>query len=228
MSVDFSLILFIVGGGLVFSLYYVLVSVQQKRGGSRLHDIADETGYFPQFDEQGGRDDLWEWRHQNIPLRFYGGGAEHAFDHYFTRVSRVDVSSVEEIINWLLDCQYVADSVQFNKRDHWQHPVDFEHTRQGDCEDFALWAWRKLVELGYEAEFMVGKWVRGERIGTHAWVLLEHNGERFLFESTGRARERVLRPYEEAYLHYIPFASVDRALRKKVYNGLVHWIMKLT
>lgn len=169
---------------------------------------------------------LWNGRHQNIPLKFYGGGADRPFDYYFTGQSRVEVSSINDIITWLLGCEYVPDPVQFEKRDHWQHPVDFEKTRRGDCEDFALWAWRKLVELGHEAEFMVGKWVRGKRIGTHAWVLLEHEGNRYLFESTGRTPARVLRPHKDAMQQYIPFASVDRNLRKKVYNGIAHWILK--
>lgn len=170
--------------------------------------------------------ELWVGRHQNIPLKFYGGGSNHPFDYYFTRESSVEVSSVNDIVNWLLSCEYVPDHVQFRKRDHWQHPVDFEATRKGDCEDFALWAWRKLVELGHDAEFMVGKWIRGERIGTHAWVLLEHNGTRYLFESTGRTHTRVMRPHVEAMTHYIPFASVDRNMRKKVYNGIAHWILQ--
>jgi len=170
-------------------------------------------------------EELWNGRHQNIPLKFYGGGADHHFEYYFTRQSSVEVSSISDIVNWLLECEYVPDPVQFQKRDYWQHPVDFEGTRRGDCEDFSLWAWRKLVELGHEAEFMVGKWVRGERVGTHAWVLLEYEGNRYLFESTGRTHARVMRPHAEAFEHYIPFASVDRNLRKKVYNGIAHWIL---
>jgi len=169
---------------------------------------------------------LWQSRFQNIPLKFYGGGAHHTFEHYFTRASNVEVRTIGDVMGWLLGCEYVSDLEQFNKRDHWQHPVDFEVTRRGDCEDFALWAWRKLVVLGHEAEFMVGKWIHDGRIGTHAWVLLTYNGEKFVFESTGRAHERILRPFETTHTHYIPFAAIDNQLRKKVYNGIVHWIMK--
>jgi hypothetical protein len=168
---------------------------------------------------------LWEWQHQNIPLKYFGGGAQHPFDYYFTRESRVEVSTIDEIVAWLLECHYVSDREQFNERDHWQHPVDFEVTRKGDCEDFALWAWRKLVELGHDAEFMVGKWVRGERAGSHAWVLLRHAGETWVFESTGRSPMRVMRRHAEAAAHYVPFASVDKALKKKVYQGIAWWAL---
>lgn len=169
-----------------------------------------------------GVEALWEWQHQNIPLKYFGGGARHPFDYYFTRESGVEVRTIDEIVAWLLECHYVTDWEQFNERDHWQHPVDFELTRKGDCEDFALWAWRKLVELGHDAEFMVGKWVRGERAGSHAWVLLRHEGETWVFESTGRSPTRVMRRHAEAAPHYVPFASVDKALKKKVYQGIAY------
>ncbi len=189
----------------------------------RKQGLLDERSHHEEHAESL---DLWQSRYQNIPLKFYGGGADHPFEHYFSGASGVAVSSVDEVVRWLLECEYVTDPEQFRKRDHWQHPVDFEKTRRGDCEDFALWAWRKLVELGHDAEFMVGKWVRGSRAGTHAGVLLEYDGEHYLFESTGRAFNRVMRPYEQAFPHYIPFASVDRDMRKKVYNGLAHWVMR--
>lgn len=176
-------------------------------------------------DDEVGSYHLWESRYQNLPLKFYGGGANRKFDYYFFRQSRVRVDSVRDIVEWLLGCEYVSDSEQFGKRDHWQHPVDFEKTRRGDCEDFALWAWRKLVDLGQDAEFMVGKWIHDGRVGTHAWVFLRHEGEEFVFESTGRTPERIVKLHQDESENYIPFASVDSQLRKKVYNGMMHWIM---
>lgn len=167
---------------------------------------------------------LWEWRHQNIPLRFYGGGADRKFEDYFSGKSGVPVSTVGDVVEWLLGCDYVSDPQQFNKRDYWQHPVEFEKSRKGDCEDFALWTWRKLVELGHDAEFMVGKWIHDGRVGTHAWVFLRHEGEEYVFETTGRTVERIIKPHEDVLDNYVPFAAVDRELRKKVYNGLTYWV----
>ena len=178
----------------------------------------------PDVKGDNGSHHLWESRHQNIPLKFYGGGANRKFDYYFSGQSRVRVNSVRDIVDWLLGCEYVSDPEQFKKRDHWQHPVDFEKTRRGDCEDFALWAWRKLVELGHDAEFMVGKWLRDGRAGTHAWVFLRHDGKQFVFEATGRGLERIVKLHQDEMDNYVPFASVDSELRKKVYNGLTYWI----
>ncbi len=63
-------------------------------------------------------------------------------------------------------------------------PTEFEVRRTGNCLDHALWAWRKLGELGYEAELVVGRrlpWDPGD--ARHAWVLFEENGRRQLLET---------------------------------------------
>ena len=72
----------------------------------------------------------------------------------------------------------------------WQQPCAFEQSRRGDCEDFALWAWRKLVEMGVDAEFYVGRVMCGDdpvSARQHAWVVYRVDDE-FLFEP--RPRER--------------------------------------
>lgn len=201
----------------VFLLIFVIQAVSLEK---RFRKRAEESDSVPEQDEV----DVWQATYQNIPLKFFGGGAHHNFDYYYTRSSKVDVSSIDEVMQWLLGCVYVSDQAQFNVRDHWQHPSDFEETRKGDCEDFALWAWRKLVELGHDAEFMVGKWMHDGRVGTHAWVFLRHEGEQYVFESTGRSPERILKEYSVARDNYVPFAAVDSRLRKKVYKGMLHWI----
>lgn len=201
--------------------FLLLVVIQAVSLEYRFRKRAQETDPGPEQDDV----DVWHATYQNLPLKFYGGGAHHNFDYYYTRSSRVDVSSIEEVMQWLLGCEYVTDFEQFNVRDHWQHPSDFEDTRKGDCEDFALWAWRKLVELGHDAEFMVGKWLHDGRAGTHAWVFLRHEGREYVFESTGRSPERILKEYSSARDSYVPFAAVDSQMRKKVYRGMLHWVM---
>ena len=63
------------------------------------------------------------------------------------------------------------------------HPRTFTGP-QGDCKH-ALWAWRKLIELGHPAEFFVGQWLEGggAHHDCHAWVVFEQDGERFLLEA---------------------------------------------
>ena len=172
--------------------------------------------------------DSWKSRYQNIPLRFFGHGCTTDFSSYLKQDSQVQVGGLNDILDWLLGCQYVSDPSTQGVRDHWQHPVEFEQTRQGDCEDFALWAWRKLLELGYHAEFTVGKWIHEGRIGTHAWVVFDYQDEVFILESTGSNRERMLKPVSQVMTEYVPFAAIDKDLKKKVYNGIANWILAMS
>lgn len=90
-----------------------------------------------------------------------------------------------ELRRFLAHCEYVSDKEQFGKRDHWQAPELFEESKKGDCEDFALWSWRQLLEMNYAARFVVG---RAGRYGDgHAWVTFEKDGKHYLLESLGWA-----------------------------------------
>lgn len=170
---------------------------------------------------------MWTGRYQNIPLKFYGGGCDQAFDVYLQGESQVAVKNIGEIADWLLACKYISDPEYKGVRDHWQHPIEFEQTRTGDCEDFALWTWRKLIELNVQCEFMVGKWVHNGRTGTHAWVLFYDDNKPVIFETTGITKDRMFKPLESVAAEYIPFASIDNKVQKKVYVGIAKWLMML-
>lgn len=169
----------------------------------------------------------WTGRYQNIPLKFYGGGCDQDFDVYLQGESQVPVKSIDEIANWLLGCKYIDDPTYKGLRDHWQHPLEFEKTRAGDCEDFALWAWRKLISLNVQCEFMVGKRVRNGCARTHAWVLFYDNDKIVIFETTGKTKDRMFKPLESVAAEYIPFAAIDNNVKKKVYVGIAKWLIML-
>jgi hypothetical protein len=80
----------------------------------------------------------------------------------------------------LAKCRYVSDQTQFGKKDYWMPPEEFEQGKKGDCDDFALWTWRQLLAMGYDARFVVG---HSGRYGSgHAWVTYTENGRTFLVE----------------------------------------------
>src|SRR6058998_3723004 len=85
-----------------------------------------------------GRDWAWERVPIQVPARVFGPGSQQPFAEYFKGESCVRVCSIDDIVAWLQTCEYVTDLEQFQKRDVWQHPGNFETKRQGDCEDFAL------------------------------------------------------------------------------------------
>jgi hypothetical protein len=165
-------------------------------------------------------DDPWERLPNAPPLVAYGSGARLDFAKYLVGDSLVPVASLEDVQAWLLECRYEHDDVLFGETDFWQHPSTFERLRAGDCEDFAVWAWRKLVELGYDVDLVAGWCVNeGDLDGRHAWLLVRLEGSELLFEPAARARERMLRPLAEVRDQYIPQFGVDRSAKRFAFSG---------
>jgi hypothetical protein len=168
--------------------------------------------------------DAWErCEYHQVPPTAFGAGNRHDFGWYLEGPSTVQVTSLDDIQDWLLGCEFVEDEELFNETDFWQHPHTFEQLRRGDCEDHALWAWRKLVELGHDADLVSGTVVRGgtdmpER-GGHVWVMLRQEGQIFVFEAVAKAKPRMLRPLPEVRDHYRPEFGVDRARQRYAFNG---------
>ncbi|RJP18597.1 MAG: hypothetical protein C4520_14280 [Candidatus Abyssobacteria bacterium SURF_5] len=99
---------------------------------------------------------------------------------YLNRPLSVKCSNLDEVHCFLRQCRYVSDLKQFGQRDYWMPPEDFEIKKKGDCEDFALWTWRQLMALGYEARLVLG--TRGRYGSGHAWVTFTDDERIFLVE----------------------------------------------
>ena len=99
-------------------------------------------------------------------------------------VSKVEVTDVASVCEWLAGCEYVGDENLFREDDFWQHPLTFEQLRRGDCEDHALWAWRKLAELGFRVEFFSGEWIGdgSQAKGEHSWVVFHDSTGSYLLD----------------------------------------------
>ena len=99
---------------------------------------------------------------------------------YVSEPLAVKCENVGDIRRFLFGCKGVSDMEQFGMRDYWQPPEHFEETRQGDCDDFALWTWRQFLALGFDARVVFGQC---GRYGTgHAWVEFLQDGKCFLVE----------------------------------------------
>lgn len=99
---------------------------------------------------------------------------------YISQPLTIQCNTIGEIRAFLIGCKYVSDKELFGKDEYWQPPEDFEKRKKGDCEDFALWTWRQLLKLGYDARFVGGS---AGRYGTgHAWVEYFQDGKCFLLE----------------------------------------------
>ena len=171
-------------------------------------------------------DDPWQRVEYRVAVGRYGAGSKHDFGWYFEGESIVSVRTVDELQEWLLGCEYVQDPELFNEADFWQHPRTFERVRRGDCEDHALWAWRKMLELGYDADLVSGRclpWQPGvagaER--AHVWVIFRRDGQQYLLETVAKTRDRMIRRLEEAKADYRPEFGVDRNRQRFTFNGAI-------
>jgi hypothetical protein len=164
----------------------------------------------------------WERVPTAVPATAFGPGSQRPFAAYFEGTSSVPVQSIDDIVAWLQTCEYVSDLDLFHERDLWQHPTAFEALRRGDCEDFALWAWRKLAEVGIDAEFFVGRVICGERPDIdrqHAWVVYRVNGTAFLFEPAARTPASMIRPLDEVMGAYVPHFAVNHRFDTNAFAG---------
>jgi hypothetical protein len=171
-----------------------------------------------------GRESAWEHVPMPVPATVFGPGSRRQFAEYFEGESSVPVRSIDDIVAWLQTCEYASDPELFGQRDFWQHPSAFERMRRGDCEDFALWAWRKLAEVGVDAEFCVGRVICGDPPQVdrqHAWVVYRVNGMAFLFEPAARHRARMIRPLLDAMDDYVPHFAVNHRFDTHAFAGCV-------
>lgn len=162
---------------------------------------------------------LWRGR----PVRHLDSIAQRRFRRYsilhireVARRSLADESVVEvrnpgDILNFLFTCEYASDREVHGRDDVWCTPAEFEKLRKGDCEDFALWAWKMMLKIGFDARLFLGTWNRGG----HAWVVFYVKDEPMVFETTGvgkLASKEALKPAEQA-TGYLPNISIDGRLR---------------
>ena len=164
----------------------------------------------------------WDRVTISVPVKAFGPGSEQPFAEYFQGESAVAVESLDDIVAWLGTCEYAADLELFQKTDHWQHPGIFEQCRRGDCEDFALWAWRKLAEIGIDAEFYVGCVIDEDRLKVerqHAWVIYHVDGSAFLLEPAARTPAAMIRPLDDAMGEYVPHFAVNHRFETSAFAG---------
>jgi hypothetical protein len=99
---------------------------------------------------------------------------------YISQPLSVKCRTMADVRRFLMECKYVSDKELFDKDDYWQPPEEFEKRKKGDCEDFALWTWRQLLSMGYEARFIGGSC--GRYGDGHAWIEYLKHGKWYLLE----------------------------------------------
>jgi hypothetical protein len=169
--------------------------------------------------------DPWARLPYEAPLAAFGDGARHGFDWVFEGPTASTIATFDDIVAWLAGCSYESDTNLFRETDYWQHPHTFEQLRRGDCEDFALWAWRRLVEIGIDAELVIGRRVPpGTENSRHAWILFRQGGEEFLFEPILCERGNAVRHAATVRAEYIPEFGVSADRRRFLFAGHIYFL----
>ena len=172
-----------------------------------------------------GRESAWDAIRMRVPPAAFGPGSRRPFADYLAGESAVRVHSLDEIVEWLQGCEYITDTELFHDRDVWQHPSAFEQCRRGDCEDFALWAWRRLVELGVDADLVIGRRVPPTTDNSrHAWIIFRRDGDEYLFEPVLRDPDVAVRRVSLVRAEYIPELGVARDRRPFFFAGYAYFL----
>jgi hypothetical protein len=169
--------------------------------------------------------DPWVRLPYEAPLAMFGDGARHGFDWVFEGETDVPAATFDDVVAWLAECRYETDPSLFREDDYWQHPRTFEQLRRGDCEDFALWAWRKLVELGVDADLVIGRRVPPTSENSrHAWIIFRRDGDEYLFEPVLRYPDVAVRRISLVRAEYIPELGVARDRRPFFFAGYAYFL----
>ncbi len=140
---------------------------------------------------------------------------------YLDGKSKVSVDTLEAIQDWLKDCHYKARVDADELSLEWQHPLEFENTRGGHCVDYALWCWRKLNEIGMEAQLMLGERLRDGEYRQHGWIVYEKQGKEYLFEPLPVSRNNMVENFHIVRSNYIPWLSITSELNCLLFAGYI-------
>lgn len=165
--------------------------------------------------------DPWERLHFAVPSRSFGAEAPEDWRAFLSAPSTVQVLSMEDIRGFLLGCRSTLQDPPHGTGP-WPTLEAFELSRSGDCTAHASWAWRKLVDLGYDAELVGGRTAPfAPEDDRHAWVVFRENGTEYLLEAVVKDTERLVRPLAAVKDRYRPEVGVDSRGARFAFAGAV-------
>ncbi len=149
------------------------------------------------------------------PHRLFGTDSNAPFSDYFYGKLTQATADLDKLTSWLTSCTWKS---QDPNRHEWLHPPEFEKQRKGDDKDHALWAWRALVERGFEAQLVSGRQFT-DRYGwqDYTWVSF-YDGSRQLYflEASLKDSDSLIVPERIARERLVPHVDIDR--RQKTFQ----------
>ena len=149
---------------------------------------------------------------RGIPVKATPFDARFRFDDKVSIVNQSVKGAAPEALKTLF---LKAKSLRYLKdegRDHWQTPQETEINGYGDCEDKAIWLFKRLRESRYESvRVVVGK-LKKNFHGYHAWV--EHTdakGTTHILDAS--TQTRIWKRHEISHSYFVPYFSYDEKTR---------------
>jgi hypothetical protein len=196
----------------------MIVSLRRLIGHAIWRIIVIATDIF------GPPDDPWERWEKDVPSRLLSPDAKDDFTWYLSGPSEVPIQSIDEVCAWLATCEYASDEAVHGVAEHWAHPSDFERLRRGDCDDHAIWAWRKLLELGLGPELFVGRKHTHDGWEPHVWVQLKYGNDLWVLDAAVKDRDSLFLPFQRAQAYLRPHFAIGPDLRRSLFGGYLHTI----
>lgn len=102
--------------------------------------------------------------------------------------------------------KYAYDKDMFGgSSEIWQTSQEAYARLRGDCEDHAFVVADWLIQMGYDARVVIGRY----KNSGHAWVVLFHNNQEFLIEATSKNKQIKHYPLATLYGSYKPQAMFN-------------------
>lgn len=162
--------------------------------------------------------DPWERLHVEVPVRQFGLSEGADFAQFLHRPSAVLVHSLCEIQQWLAEC--IVDPT--SSGEIWREPDRFEYTRCGDCKDFALWAWCKLIKLDFDVDLVSGHHLPDpSNHPRHVWLVFRTVDDEYLYEPMWGVEPRAIQRLDAVRHAYRPDLGIDRNQRRFAYAGVL-------
>ncbi len=149
---------------------------------------------------------------EGIPVKATPFDAKFKFDDAVSMTSQGVKGAAPEPLKLIF---FKAKQLRYLKdegRDHWQTPRETEINGYGDCEDKAIWLFKRLRETGYEnVRVVVGK-LKKSFHQYHAWV--EYTDEKGIAHILDASTQtRIWRRHEISSSYFVPFFSYDEKAR---------------
>ena len=184
-------------------------SIGQSKGGPLLFGYKESEhanlGLFPQWLSVLKRHASDDLKDKDCDSPKFNLCHMREWQHFLSGLS--GKSPMEQIVavnNYGNNKSYILDIDNYGVNDYWAIPREFVY-RNGDCEDFAIFKYMSLRQLGFSSDAIRVVVLQDTNLRIpHAILAVYHNGDALVLDN--QAQEIIS---QKQIAHYIPIYSVN-------------------